>query len=89
MSRDDPAPGPTGLFPSRQRQCGPRRGYVPKNRRAANGHTFTTNKRLFAEALAEGAPTLAAAARQIGLQGTMDGTRLFRAIRADLGPQAV
>jgi hypothetical protein len=79
----------TGLFNSRGSQGGPRRGFVPANRRAANGHTFATNKRLFAEALAEGAPTLAAAARQIGLQGMMDGTRLFRAIRNDLGWQAV
>jgi hypothetical protein len=78
----------TGLFSSRQGKGGPRRGYVPLNRRAINGHGLEGNKRLLAEALAQGAPSIAEATRQIGLPPS-SGQSLFRAIRADLGWQAV
>lgn len=54
----------TGLFPSRERQSGPRKGYIPLNRRS---ETAVARKSRLAEAMAEGAPSVAAAAKLIGI----------------------
>jgi hypothetical protein len=78
----------TGLFPIKQREGGPRRGIIPRNRRAANGKTFAENKVLFAEALASGATSAVAAGAAIGVSRNA-ALRLFKAIRAELGWQAV
>ena len=78
----------TGLFPVKLRESGPRRGVIPRNRRAANGKTFAENKILFAEALANGATSAVAAGLEIGVSRNV-ALRRVKAIRTELGPQAI
>jgi hypothetical protein len=73
----------TGLFPSREGRGGPRKGYMPKNRRPSRAQMNA-----LADCLAEGAPSIADAARQLGM-AERTANRLFHQIRAQLGWQAV
>jgi hypothetical protein len=72
----------TGLFNSREGRGGPRRGYVPINRR-----TPRSTVAAFAEAMANGADTIRAASRVAGVS-EKQGSNIFRQMRAELGWQA-
>lgn len=72
----------TGLFNSREGKGGPRKGFVPANRRSSR-----QSMNALADALADGAPSLRSAARIVGV-GERTATRLFAEMRARLGWQA-
>jgi hypothetical protein len=72
----------TGLFPIREGKGGPRKGFIPANRRSDPRQMDR-----LADALAEGA-TIRGAAVQIGI-GERTATRLFAEMRRRLGWQAV
>lgn len=78
----------TGLFTIRQREGGPRRGYIPKNRRREQ---FQAQREimlnLFADNLADG-DDVARAAAKIGRTFSW-GEHALRDIRRGLGWQAV
>lgn len=69
----------TGLFSYRQSEGGPRKGYVPKNRRKPSLDRF-------ADALAESG-SVSIAAERVGVSRTY-GNALLQRIRKDLGWQA-
>lgn len=69
----------TGLFPTRQREGGPRRGYIPKNRRADRRHNETLDR--FAEALSEHGD-VARAAATVGKNAAYGRVLLQRIIKA-------
>lgn len=74
----------TGLFPIREGKGGPRRGYIPKNRR--NRVFDRTKLDAFAEALAEHG-TVTAASHACGISQQRGSVFLAR-IRRGLGWQA-